>query len=310
MVLRSVPEGSGEVRLQRCSAPTYDVRPLQILMSQGWTSTRSASWRPSSCRFWLPRRSNRGSRPTSPAPRRRPATSTPAWGSRSWATSWPRWAGNQRLALEPAYHKAKSVGFEFLEVQEEAIQIAALDQYLAVAQLNPIAFQIKRLLEADSLYVVTAVLKSNKLNVQAKDDHNEKIQLDVSQLQAALGVGGKLAISGFGQESSAIQYSGGERLAFGFQAIQVALNAASTWVRTTRAGAAAMGGGLSDPNAVRHDVPAGPDGHVLIGGADAPFVQFRGEGAGQPVADAARTPHRNQRLCPSHQGVAAPRVRQ
>ena len=196
--------------------------------------------------------------------------------------------GGSRIALEPAYHKAKSIGFEFLEVQEEAIQIAALDQYLAVAQLNPNSVQIKKLLEADSLYIVSAVLKSNKLNVQAKDDHNEKIKPDVSQLQAALGVGGKLAISGSGQESSAIQYSGGERLAFGFQAIQVAFKGGQyTGFERLAAGAAAMRG-LRDPNAVRHDVPAGTEGHVPIGGADAPFVQFRNDDAGAAGGPARR----------------------
>ena len=70
--------------------------------------------------------------------------------------------GGSKLGLDLSYKNAKSVTFEFTDVLEDRVEIAALDQYLAVADVSPFSSFVGKLLEADQLYVTTAVVKSNK----------------------------------------------------------------------------------------------------------------------------------------------------
>jgi len=186
--------------------------------------------------------------------------------------------GGSRIGLEARYEGAKSVTFEFLEVKEEAIEVARLDQYLAQAKPNPKNRQITKLLTADAVYVITSVLKSSKLNIAAKSSRNQALKLDAGELAKLVGADGKVNVSAVDSSSSTIQYAGAVELAFGFQAVQLQfVDGKYDGFQRLRPEAAAMRGiGPDDRAAAPAEQPApkAPD-CVMIGGADAPFVTIR-----------------------------------
>lgn len=183
--------------------------------------------------------------------------------------------GGSRIGLEARYEDAKSVTFEFLDVREESIELASLDQYLAAAKPNPKNRQITKLLRADAVYVITSVLKSSKLNIAAKRSRNQALKLDAGELAKLVGADGKVTVSAVDSSSSTIQYAGEVELAFGFQAVKLRfvdgkydgfqrLPADVAAMRTVRL--------VHRPAAPAAEPAPKAPGRVLIGGAEAPFV--------------------------------------
>ena len=68
--------------------------------------------------------------------------------------------GGSGLGLEAAYQRAATITFEFREVYEDRIEVAALDRYLAGADIDPFSRNAARLLSDSDLLVVTSTLKT------------------------------------------------------------------------------------------------------------------------------------------------------
>jgi hypothetical protein len=75
------------------------------------------------------------------------------------------------------------------------------------------------MLNDDKIYVVTSVLKSNKISVSAKDASKQSIDLDLPVVQEAIGFNVKVA--GAQGRAGLVTFEGAVPLAFGFQAVQL-----------------------------------------------------------------------------------------
>lgn len=127
--------------------------------------------------------------------------------------------GVSPVGLEAAYSRASRVSFEFRDVVEDRIEIAALDRYLADADLNTHTVHAARLLDSDDLYVVTSTLKTDKILVKAWDSQERSVALDVSAVQDI--VGAQVGVSASGEEEQLITFAGPARLVFAFQACRM-----------------------------------------------------------------------------------------
>ncbi|MCA9665672.1 MAG: hypothetical protein KC503_08790 [Myxococcales bacterium] len=127
--------------------------------------------------------------------------------------------GGGTAGIEAKYSKAVALTFEFHDVRMDQISIIALDKFLATAEVNPHAQNTKRLLDADELYVLATVLKSNNLKVSAKDEGNVDVGVKVDEIKQL--VGAKVGVKASSAGESALTFSGDPRLVFAFQAVQL-----------------------------------------------------------------------------------------
>lgn len=127
--------------------------------------------------------------------------------------------GGSNLGLDVQYKNAKSAAFEFNDVLEDKIEVVDLDQYLGNADINPASVYVSKLLEADKLYITTAVIKSTKFTFEAKDSSGVGVQVDVPAVQGL--VSGNVKVGTEGATTTKLVYEGKIPLIFGFQAVQV-----------------------------------------------------------------------------------------
>jgi hypothetical protein len=149
--------------------------------------------------------------------------------------------GGSKLGLDVGYKQAKTIAFEFAEVLEDRADLADVDQYLTDADIAAFSTHASQLLEADSIYVTTSVIKSRTFVVQAKESRGTPIEVSVPEIQKI--VGGNVKIGAESQKSSKIAYEGPEPLVFGFQAARLLYeNGRYTAFRPLPPGAGALEG--------------------------------------------------------------------
>jgi hypothetical protein len=127
--------------------------------------------------------------------------------------------GGSELGLSVSYQHAAAVSFEFSNVRENRVEVAALDRYLASADIDPLSRQAARFLEDEAMYIVTSTIKSEKLTVRAQTSDGGSLDLDVPVIQEA--VGGNISVSASDKKASVLTYEGPVPLVFGFQAVQL-----------------------------------------------------------------------------------------
>ncbi len=127
--------------------------------------------------------------------------------------------GGSSLGLDLKYSSADTVAFEFIDVLENNIQVAQLDQFLGDADIDPSSRYVRELLESDDIYVITDTIKSKKLTVAAQASGGASVALQVPAIQGI--VGGNIAVSASATASGTLTYEGKVPLVFGFQAVRV-----------------------------------------------------------------------------------------
>jgi len=127
--------------------------------------------------------------------------------------------GGSKLGLDVAYQNVKSAVFEFQNVTEDKVGIDLLDRFLNDADLDPASVAIGNLLNEDSIYIITAVLRSDTFVFDASSTTDVGVTLDVPVIQQA--VGGKLTVEAKNEAKTKLSYKGAIPLAFAFQAIQL-----------------------------------------------------------------------------------------
>lgn len=127
--------------------------------------------------------------------------------------------GGSTLGLENEYKNAKTASFEFNDVLEDRIEVVDLDQYLGDADINPASVYVGKLLEADKLFITTAVIKSTKFIFEAKDSSGNSIGVNVPAIQGI--VSGNVKVGTESTATTKLNYEGKMPLIFGFQAVQI-----------------------------------------------------------------------------------------
>jgi hypothetical protein len=127
--------------------------------------------------------------------------------------------GGSPLGLEAAYSKAAAISFEFRDVYEDRVEVAALDRYLAAADVDPHSVHAAQLLVDNDLLVVTSTLKTATIAVRATDRAETALALDAPVVQDI--VGAAVTVAATGQDTTLLSYAGPAVLVFGFQAVRL-----------------------------------------------------------------------------------------
>jgi len=194
--------------------------------------------------------------------------------------------GGQTVDLEGKYSGARSVNFSFLDVTQDSVQVAALDQYLAQAGLDPNSRHIGRLFQSDGLYVLTATLKSKRVKVEAVRSSRGELGLELPQIQGL--VGGNVKVSQGAEGNSSLIFEGEQPLIFGFQAVQVRAEGGQYHaLRVVEPGSVAAR--AVEGRAIVAEVPSTKDPNLVVLDAPrSPFVRITDEAAGSGPAAGRR----------------------
>jgi hypothetical protein len=88
---------------------------------------------------------------------------------------------------------------------------------------------LEKLLD-DEIYVVTSVLKTRRIVVNAQGETGRAVQLDVPTLQQA--VGGNVRVEAGGELASRVAFEGAFPIAFGLQAVQLVFDDTGQFLTT------------------------------------------------------------------------------
>lgn len=124
-------------------------------------------------------------------------------------------------SLEFAYSRARKVQFTFTNVKSVSIDPFTLGDYLASGDLNLQNPFVSRYFDDDdtNAYIVTEVLKSDTVTVTATDSNEVGVKLDVPAISNV--VGASVKISGGGDSSGTLSYTGPDAVTFGFRAFEI-----------------------------------------------------------------------------------------
>jgi hypothetical protein len=127
--------------------------------------------------------------------------------------------GGSPIGLKVAYERTRYAVFEFDDVLRDEIDVAALDQFLTDADVDPFSTHLEKMLEADRVYVTTSTIKSKKFTITAKDDNEVGIDVSIPVIEGI--VGGQVEVGGSSDSTATVTYSGSQPLVFGFQAVRL-----------------------------------------------------------------------------------------
>lgn len=127
--------------------------------------------------------------------------------------------GGSKIGLDVQYTNARTIAFEFLDVMEDTIEIAELDQYLTDAEINPFSKHLRKLLESDDIYIITSTIKSDKISVTGTSKDNKTVDVDVPAIKEI--VGGKVKVDASSNKDSKVIFQGNIPLVFGFKAVRL-----------------------------------------------------------------------------------------
>jgi hypothetical protein len=88
---------------------------------------------------------------------------------------------------------------------------------------------LEKLLD-DEIYVVTSVLKTNKIVVNAQGEGGQSAQVDVPVIQQV--VGGNLKVDAQSSTDSKVTFEGAVPIAFGLQAVQIVFDDSGQFLTT------------------------------------------------------------------------------
>lgn len=127
--------------------------------------------------------------------------------------------GGSTLGLDAGYKDARTVAFEFVDVLDDRVDLAEIDQYLTDADVSAFSSHVGRLLEADAIYVTTSTIKTKTFVVEAKGSQGTTLEVGVPMIQGM--VGGSVKVAAAGSTTAKLAYVGSVPLVFGFQAARL-----------------------------------------------------------------------------------------
>lgn len=127
--------------------------------------------------------------------------------------------GGSPQAARLVGRRARRVTFTFEAVQEDSVALVEVDQYLGDARVNRGATQLRRLLEADDLYLTTSVVKSPAFTTSVTDESGGTLAVDVPAVGEAAGAAVQVTAGAAGE--CAVRFEGRQALGFGFRALRL-----------------------------------------------------------------------------------------
>ena len=139
--------------------------------------------------------------------------------------------GGGNLGLQAGFNRAKSVTFKYAAVTEDSIDVLALEQFVTAGEINrniP-SGTVDKLID-DEIYVITSILKTNKVVVAAHGDSGTSVALEVPVIQQA--VGGNIKVATEGSIGSNVVFEGAIAIPFAFQAVQLQFDESGEFLTT------------------------------------------------------------------------------
>lgn len=115
--------------------------------------------------------------------------------------------------------RARRVSFVFEGVREDSVALVDVDRYLGDARIDPEPRHLRRLLEADDLYLTTSVVKSRAFSITLSDESGGAIEVDLPAATAI--VGATVQVSVAQASECGVRFEGREALGFGFRAVRL-----------------------------------------------------------------------------------------
>ena len=139
--------------------------------------------------------------------------------------------GGSNLGLQAGFQKARTVTFTYAAVTEDSIDVLALERFVQAGTISEHvpSGTIDKLMD-DEVYVITSVLKTQKIVVAAQSDAGHSVALDVPVIQQA--VGGSLKVTSNGSVTGSIAFEGPVAIPFAFQAVQLVFDEAGQFLTT------------------------------------------------------------------------------
>lgn len=124
-----------------------------------------------------------------------------------------------KISLNAQFNSASAISFQFADVFEDSINVFELDKYLGSVDIDPASTFIPKLLEADDVYVIIAIIKTNKLSIDSKSSGGQAPKVDIPVIKEI--VGANVEVSANQGNSSNITFEGKTQLTFGFKAVRI-----------------------------------------------------------------------------------------
>ena len=139
--------------------------------------------------------------------------------------------GGSKLGLDAGFNNARTITFQFAGVMEDAVDVLALEKFVKAGRISPDipAGTLEKLLD-DEVYVITSVLKTNRILVNAQGYQGASVKVDVPVVQQA--VGGNLTVGNAGTKESRVAFEGTAPVAFAFQAVQLVFDDSGEFLTT------------------------------------------------------------------------------
>ncbi len=140
--------------------------------------------------------------------------------------------GGGNLGLSVGFQKARTVTFRYAGVMEDRVDVLALERCINAGQvLSSIPpGTIDKLID-DEVYVITSVLKTRSIIVNAQGETGHSVDLDVPVIKGA--VGGSVKTEVGGALASSVRFEGDVPVAFALQAVQLVFDDALRFATTT-----------------------------------------------------------------------------
>ena len=144
--------------------------------------------------------------------------------------------GGANLGLQSGFQKAKTIKFKYSAVTEDSVDVLSLERFIHAGRISEHVPRgtIDKMID-DEVYVITSVLKTQKIVVAGQGETGQNVSLDVPVIQEA--VGGNLKVTHEGSVSSTIAFEGPVAIPFAFQAVRLMFDDSGQFLTTEQLGA-------------------------------------------------------------------------
>ena len=125
------------------------------------------------------------------------------------------------LSGSAGFDKASTMRFEFGDVSIESVSFLAISKFIGAAGRISSDATIKAMIAAQSIHVITDVLRAQTLLITAEDKNGREAAIDVPAIKGILN--GKASVKSTSGSSSQIALTSATPLAFGIKAAQLFL---------------------------------------------------------------------------------------
>jgi hypothetical protein len=138
--------------------------------------------------------------------------------------------GGDAAGLDILFHKANKISFSAIDTTISRVNILDLEFFLNNPNNRLVLDQLINNDEGNPIFIITDVLKTNSYLVEAYDEHNEKIDLNIPEIKDI--IKGGLHVDNSAGNKRNLEISGSKELTYGYKAAKIEsknINAFKFW---------------------------------------------------------------------------------